>query len=94
MIAKITRTVFRRKAIFTWYNETIKALTDTESYIYEDIDESELLNRMTKNGENVNDLGKLVSINISTNAEELLATMPLEAFCKNATLKPVSKKEN
>ena len=90
MIAKITRTVFRRKVTLTWFNETTREVTDTPHEIYENITEGELLNRMEKSGENVSELGKLVSARISTEAEELKASMLLDDFMKYATVKPVN----
>lgn len=94
MAAKITRTVFKRKATLTWFNENTREVTDTETEIYEEISEAEFMKRMSRNGNAVCDYGRLISVRISTEAEELLASMTLEDFCKNATMKPVIKKES
>lgn len=91
MIAKITRTVFRRKVTLTWFNETTREVTDTTHEIYENITETELVKRMEKSGENVSELGKLISARISTEAEELNASMLLDDFMKYAIVKPVTK---
>lgn len=88
MIAKIKRTVFRRKVTLTWFNETTREVTDTTDEIYENITEGELVKRMEKSGKNVSELGKLISARISTEAEELKASMLLDDFVKYATLKP------
>ena len=93
MIAKITRTVFRRKVNYTWFNETTRELTDTNGAIYEDLTEGELVKRMEKTGENVSEHGKLISARISTETEELNASMPLSDFMKYATVKTVTKPE-
>lgn len=94
MTAKITRTVFKRKATLTWFNENTREVTDTETEIYEEINEAEFMKRMSRNGKNVDcNYGRLISVRISTEAEELLASMTLDEFCKNATMKPVIKKE-
>lgn len=94
MIAKITRTVFRRKVTLTWFNETTRELTETPYEIYENITEGEFVNRMEKSGKNVSELGKLISARISTEAEELKASMLIDDFIKYAKLKPVTKPEN
>ena len=52
MIAKITRTVFRRKVTLTWFNETTREVTETTHEIYENLTEGELVKRMEKTGEN------------------------------------------
>lgn len=93
MIAKITRTVFKRNVTFTWFNENTREVTDTTGAIYEDITEGELVKRMEKTGENVSKNGKLISARISTEAEELNASMPLALFTKYATFKTVTKPE-
>lgn len=93
MIAKITRTVFRRKVTLTWFNETTREVKDTTNEIYENLTESELVKRMEKSGENVSELGKLISVRISTEAEELNASMLLDDFMKYATVKPATKTE-
>lgn len=93
MIAKITRTVFKRNVTFTWFNENTREVTDTTGAIYENITESELVKRMEKTGENVSEYGKLISARISTEIEELMATMPVSDFMKYATVKTVTKPE-
>jgi len=94
MIAKITRTVFKREANLTWFNEETREVTDTKADIFEDITETELVKRMNRSGTDHSENGVLISARISTNAEELTASMPLSEFVKYATLKPVTKKEN
>lgn len=91
MIAKITRTVFKRNVTFTWFNETTREVTDTTGDIYEDITESELMKRMEKDGTNISESGKLISVRIGTDKEELSASMPVQDFMKYATVKPVNK---
>lgn len=95
MIAKISRTVFKRNVTLTWYNKETKSVTETEEKIYEDITEKEYMNRKKRVGGTIHpELGTLISVIISTNTEELLASMTLDDFCKQAELKPVTKKEN
>ena len=94
MIAKITRTVFKREATLTWFNEKTREVTDTKADIFEDITEAELTKRMKRNGSDHSEYGVLISARISTDAEELTASMMLSEFVKHATLTPVTKKEN
>lgn len=94
MIAKITRTVFRRKVTLTWFNETTREVKDTTNAIYENLTESELIKRMEKSGENVSELGKLISVRIGTETEELSASMLLCDFMKYATVKPTTKQND
>lgn len=91
MVAKITRTVFKRKVILTWFNETTREVKDTETNMFDDVTESDILKNMTRTGRNISENGKLISVRIIPEAEEFLASMPLDEFCKNATLKPVNK---
>ena len=93
MIAKITRTVFKRNVTFTWFNENTREVTDTVGSIYEDITERELVKRMEKDGTNVSENGKLINAMISTKTEELNASMPVFEFMKYATVKTVTKPE-
>ena len=92
MIAKITRTVFKREVNLTWFNEETREVTDTNSDIFEDITETELVKRMKRSGTDHSEYGVLISAIISTNAEELTASMPLNEFVRYATLTPVTKK--
>ena len=94
MIAKITRTVFKREVTLTWFNEETREVTDTKADIFEDITEAELTKRMKRSGADVSEHGKLVLVRISTSIEELTASMPLSVFVKYASLTPVNKKEN
>lgn len=94
MIAKITRTVFKREVNLTWFNEETREVTDTKADIFEDITEAELTKRMKRSGTDHSEYGVLISVRISTNAKELTASMPLSEFVKYATLTPVTKKEN
>ena len=94
MIAKITRTVFKREVTLTWFNEETRAVTDTKADIFEDITEAELTKRMKRSGADYSEYGILISARIDTDAEELTASMPLSEFVKNASLTPVTKKEN
>lgn len=91
MIAKITRTVFKRNVTFTWFKETTREVTDTTGDIYEDVTESELMKRMEKDGTNISERGKLISVRIGTDKEEVNASMPVQDFMKYATVKPVTK---
>lgn len=92
MIAKITRTVFKREVTLTWFNEETREVTDTKADIYEDITETELTKRMKRRGADHSEYGVLISARISTDAEELTASMMLSEFVKYATLTPVTKK--
>ena len=94
MIAKITRTVFKREVTFTWFNEKTREVTDTKADIFEDITEAELTKRMKRSGADHSEYGVLISSRISTDAEELTASMMLSEFVKHATLTPVTKKRN
>lgn len=94
MIAKITRTVIKRVVTLTWFNEETREVTDTKADVFEDITETELVKRMKRSGTDHSEYGVLISARISTNAEEMTASMPLSEFVKYATLTPVIKKEN
>lgn len=94
MIAKITRTVFKREVTLTWFNEATREVTDTKADIFEDITETELTKRMQKSGADHSEHGMLISVRIKPDAEELTASMPLSEFVRYATLTPVTKKEN
>nr|DAG23320.1 MAG TPA: hypothetical protein [Caudoviricetes sp.] len=93
MIAKITRTVIKRVVTLTWFNEETREVTDTKTDIFEDITETELVKRMKRSGVDHSEYGALISARISTNSEELTASMPLSEFVKYATLTPVTKKK-
>lgn len=94
MIAKITRTVFKREVTLTWFNEKTREITDTKADIFENITETELTKRMKRSGADHSERGVLISARISTNAEEMTASIPLSEFVKYASLTPVTKKEN
>lgn len=91
MIAKITRTLFKRDVTLTWFNEETREVTDTKADIFEDITEVELMKRMKRSGADHTENGVLIAVRISTNAEELTASMPVSKFAKYATLTPVTK---
>ena len=94
MIAKITRTVFKREVTLTWFNEQTREVSDTKANIFEDITETELTKRMKRSGADYSEHGALICVRISPDAEELTASMPISEFVRYATLTPVTKKEN
>lgn len=94
MIAKITRTVFKREVTFTWFKEETREVTTTKADIFEGITETELTKRMKRSGADYSEHGALICVRISPDAEELTASMPLSEFVKYASITPVTKKEN
>lgn len=89
MITKITRTVTRRVAHLTFFNENNREVYDTEMYIYNNISEAELFRREQKVPRE--DGIKLISVCIEAKGRDFLASMPLNAFVEHAKLEPVKE---